>query len=227
MASGPIYLGLPRRAVLVSRLKKKRCPARGAARSTQRSTTGKIMSCCSRMRLTTPAHCKRNGAGSFRVSHSLVLASCFLLPASSFRVPSMATFISNSGAETIAFARKWAESLAPNDVVALVGDLGGGETHFLKGLVQGPASAHEATSPAFPPLHEYRKGRLPVFHFDFFRLKQQSEIDEIGFDEYLDEGGVVVIEWADRFPQALPAGTRWLRIEAVSEVKRAITEEKQ
>jgi tRNA threonylcarbamoyladenosine biosynthesis protein TsaE len=83
------------------------------------------------------------------------------------------------------------------------------------------------TSPTFTLLHEYRKGRLPVFHFDFFRLKQQSEIDEIGFDEYLDEGGVVVIEWADRFPQALPVGTRWLRIEAVSEVQRAITEEKK
>jgi len=139
----------------------------------------------------------------------------------------MATFISNSATETIAFAREWAESLVPNDVVALVGDLGAGKTHFVKGLVQGLASTDEVTSPTFTLLHEYRKGRLPVFHFDFFRLKRQSEIDEIGFDEYLDEGGVVVIEWADRFPQALPAGTRWLRIEAVSEVKRAITEEKQ
>ena len=139
----------------------------------------------------------------------------------------MATFISNSAAETIAFARDWAESLIPNDVVALVGDLGAGKTHFVRGLVQGLASIDEATSPTFTLLHEYRKGRLPVFHFDFFRLKRQSEIAEIGFDEYLDEGGVVVIEWADRFPQGLPTRTRWLRIEAVSEEKRAITEEKQ
>ena len=138
----------------------------------------------------------------------------------------MATFISNSRTETIAFARDWAESLEPNDVIALVGDLGAGKTHFVKGLVQGLASTDEATSPTFTLLHEYRKGRLPVFHFDFFRLKRQAEIDEIGFDEYLDEGGVLVIEWADRFPQALPAGTRWLRIEAVSEDKRVITEEK-
>src|SRR4030095_16491357 len=149
MASGPIYLGLPRQAALVSRLKKKRCPVRGAARSTQRSTTGKIMSCCSRLRLTTPIHCKRNGAGSSRVSHSRVSASCFRPPASSFRVPSMATFIFNSAAETIAFAREWEESLVPNDVVALVGDLGAGKTHFVKGLVQGLASTDEATSPTF------------------------------------------------------------------------------
>ena len=139
----------------------------------------------------------------------------------------MATFISNSAAETIAFARDWAESLIPNDVVALVGDLGAGKTQFVRGLVQGLASADEATSPTFTLLHEYRKGRLPVFHFDFFRLKRQSEIEEIGFDEYLDEGGVVVIEWADRFPQVLPTRTRWLRIEAVSEDKRAITEQEQ
>ena len=117
----------------------------------------------------------------------------------------MATFISNSVAETIAFARNWAKSLVPNDVVALVGDLGAGKTHFVKGLVQGLASADEVTSPTFTLLHEYRKGRLPVFHFDFFRLNQLSEIDEIGFDEYLDDGGVAVVEWADRFPQALPA----------------------
>ena len=64
-----------------------------------------------------------------------------------------------------------------------------------------------------------------MFHFDFFRLKHQPEIDEIGFDEYLNEGGIMVVEWADRFPQVLPEGTRWLRIDAVSEVERAISEE--
>ena len=136
----------------------------------------------------------------------------------------MATFTSNSVAETIAFAREWSQSLLPNDVVALVGDLGAGKTHFVKGLLQGFESAEEATSPTFTLIHEYRSGRLPVFHFDFYRLNRQSEIGEIGFDEYLDEGGIAVIEWADRFPQVLPARTRWLRIEAVSEAERTITE---
>ncbi len=139
----------------------------------------------------------------------------------------MATFTSNSVAETIAFARDWARTLRPNDVVALVGDLGAGKTHFVKGLLQGVESAEEATSPTFTLVHEYRRGRLPVFHFDFYRLKERSEIDEIGFDEFLEEGGVTVIEWADRFPQVLPARTRWLRLETGGESQRIIIEERK
>ena len=137
----------------------------------------------------------------------------------------MATFTSNSVEETIAFARDWAQTLRPNDVVALIGDLGAGKTHFVKGLLQGLESAEEATSPTFTLVHEYRCGRLPVFHFDFYRLKERSEIDEIGFDEYLEEGGITVIEWADRFPQVLPARTRWLRLESDGESQRIINEE--
>ncbi len=139
----------------------------------------------------------------------------------------MATFTSNSVAETIALARDWARTLRPNDIVALVGDLGAGKTHFVKGLLQGVESAEEATSPTFTLVHEYRRGRLPVFHFDFYRLKERSEIDEIGFDEFLEEGGVTVIEWADRFPQALPARTRWLRLETGGESQRIIIEERK
>ena len=139
----------------------------------------------------------------------------------------MATFTSNSVEETIAFARDWAQNLQPNDVVALVGDLGAGKTHFVKGLLQGLGSAEEATSPTFTLVHEYRRGRLPVFHFDFYRLKERAEIDEIGFDEYLEEGGVTVIEWADRFPQVLPARTRWLRLEMGAEMERIVTEERE
>ncbi len=139
----------------------------------------------------------------------------------------MASFTSNSVAETVAFARDWAGALAPNDVVALVGDLGAGKTHFVKGLLQAFESAEEATSPTFTLVHEYRRGRLPVFHFDFYRLEQPSEIDQIGFDDYLEEGGVSVVEWADRFPQVFPARTRWLRINALSEGQRAIVEEEK
>lgn len=139
----------------------------------------------------------------------------------------MATFTSNSVAETIAFARDWAESLLPNDVVALAGDLGAGKTHFVKGLLQAFDSADEATSPTFTLVHEYRSGRLPIFHFDFYRLNRPSEIDEIGFDEYLSAGGVAVIEWADRFPAALPERTRWLRFSSVSESERTIIEDEK
>jgi tRNA threonylcarbamoyladenosine biosynthesis protein TsaE len=137
----------------------------------------------------------------------------------------MASFTSNSVEETIAFARQWSEALVPNDVVALAGDLGAGKTHFVKGLLQGLGSADEATSPTFTLMHEYRGGRLPVFHFDFYRLNQVSEIAEIGFDDYVEEGGIAVVEWADRFPRAFPERTRWLRLEVPSASQRFIIEE--
>ena len=138
----------------------------------------------------------------------------------------MASFTSNSVAETMAFARHWARQLAPNDVVGLVGDLGTGKTHFVKGLLEGLESAEDATSPTFTLVHEYRSGRLPVFHFDFYRLNQPAELAEIGFDDYLEEGGIAVIEWADRFAQMLPKRTRWIRL-AVSDdaSERIITHE--
>ncbi len=139
----------------------------------------------------------------------------------------MATFISTSVAETIAFARTWAQALVPNDVIALVGDLGAGKTHFVKGLLQGLGSAEEATSPTFTLVHEYQGGRLPLFHFDFYRLNQLSEIAEIGFDDYLEENGIAVVEWADRFPQVLPQRTRWVRIDVPSASVRVIAEEEK
>ena len=137
----------------------------------------------------------------------------------------MATFISNSVEETIAFAREWAGRLSPNDVVGLVGDLGAGKTHFVKGLLEGLENEEQATSPTFTLVHEYRGGRLPVFHFDFYRINQATELVELGFDEYLEEGGVAVIEWADRFADALPARTRWVRFEIGDASERIISDD--
>ena len=139
----------------------------------------------------------------------------------------MVTFTSNSVEETIGRACQWAQSLQPNDVVALIGDLGAGKTHFVKGLLCGLESEDEVTSPTFTLIHEYPHGRLPVFHFDFYRLQERAEVDQIGFDEYLEQGGVTVIEWADRFPEVLPARTYWLRLATGGESERTITEEKK
>jgi tRNA threonylcarbamoyladenosine biosynthesis protein TsaE len=111
--------------------------------------------------------------------------------------------------------------------VGLTGDLGAGKTHFVKGLLAGLEGSDEATSPTFTLLHEYRGGRLPLYHFDFYRLQSRSEIEEIGFDDYLREGGVTVIEWADRFPEVLPVRARWLRLETRDENSREISEEER
>jgi tRNA threonylcarbamoyladenosine biosynthesis protein TsaE len=137
----------------------------------------------------------------------------------------VATFISHSVEETIAFARDWAQSLGPDDVVALIGDLGAGKTQFVKGLVAGLGCAVEVTSPTFTLLHEYNGGRLPVFHFDFYRLSQRAEVEDIAFHDYLKDDGVVVIEWADRFADLLPEHTRWVRLEARNGTERRIREQ--
>lgn len=120
-------------------------------------------------------------------------------------------------------ARAWATTLRPNDVVALVGDLGAGKTHFVKGLVAGCGSHAAVTSPTFTILHEYRDGWLPVFHFDFYRLEERSEVERIGFEDCLEDGGVAVIEWADRFPELLPARTLWVALAVGEGTERTIT----
>jgi tRNA threonylcarbamoyladenosine biosynthesis protein TsaE len=137
----------------------------------------------------------------------------------------VATFISHSVEETVAFARGWAQSLRPNDVVALTGDLGAGKTQFVKGLVAGLDCADEVTSPTFTLIHEYNGGRLPVFHFDFYRLSHRAEVENIGFHDYLKDDGVAVIEWADRFADLLPEQTRWVRVEARNGTERRIGEQ--
>ncbi len=102
-----------------------------------------------------------------------------------------------------------ATTVTPGAVIALVGGLGAGKTHWTKGLVAALGSAAEVTSPTFGLVHEYPGGRLPVFHLDFYRLDQPAELIALGWDEYLDAGGVIIAEWGDKFPELMPAGTCW------------------
>ncbi len=121
---------------------------------------------------------------------------------------SVDTIISNSPEETQAVGRAFSEKLRKGAVVALSGDLGAGKTHFTKGIVEGfGGNPAEVTSPTFTLVHEYREGRVPVFHFDFYRLEEASELRNIGWEDYLLEEGVLVVEWAERFPEALPKDT--------------------
>ncbi len=114
--------------------------------------------------------------------------------------------------ETMAFARQLAAEMKAGNVLALVGNLGAGKTHFVKGLAQGLGSDSSVSSPTFTLVHEYSDGVCPLYHFDFYRMDRAEEIENIGWDEYLDEAGIVVVEWADRFPELMPLHTQWWQI---------------
>jgi tRNA threonylcarbamoyladenosine biosynthesis protein TsaE len=135
----------------------------------------------------------------------------------------VASFISNSPAETEEFGRQCAGDAVAGSVFALTGELGTGKTQFVKGFVAGLGSDAAVTSPTFTLVHEYSGGRLPAYHFDFFRLEDRPSAARLGLDEYLFGDGVSVIEWADKFPELLPKHTTWIAFEAKSEDARAIT----
>jgi tRNA threonylcarbamoyladenosine biosynthesis protein TsaE len=135
----------------------------------------------------------------------------------------VATFTSNSPAETEAIGRQLAQEIGIGSVLALKGDLGSGKTVFVKGLVAGLGSRADVTSPTFTIVHEYRQGRMPVYHFDFFRFENREPVARLGLDDYFFGDGVSVIEWADRFPELIPQQARWISFEIKSENQRAIT----
>ena len=124
--------------------------------------------------------------------------------------------------ETMAFAQQLAMDLQPGTVLGLVGDLGAGKTHFVKGLARGLGSDATISSPTFTLVHEYESGSCPLYHFDFYRVDQLEEIVAIGWEEYLDETGIIVVEWADRFPELMPQETQWWQIEILDENTRRI-----
>ena len=120
-----------------------------------------------------------------------------------------------AGARTAAAAKT-------GDVFGLTGNLGAGKTQFVKGFVRAIGSGAEVTSPTFTLIHEYEGGRCPVYHFDFYRLDSPDAVLQLGFDEYIDGDGICIIEWADRFPQLLPASARLIAISAKGETARLI-----
>ncbi len=111
--------------------------------------------------------------------------------------------ISNSAEETEQFGYKLAPQLKPGDVLAFFGDLGSGKSTLIKGICKGLGVEADITSPTFTLIHEY-SARLPVFHFDFYRIANSHEVWELGSDEYFYGEGVCLIEWADRISDFLP-----------------------
>jgi tRNA threonylcarbamoyladenosine biosynthesis protein TsaE len=135
----------------------------------------------------------------------------------------VATFISNSAEETESFGRQFAGNVKPGDVLALAGDLGSGKTQFVKGLCAALSCDAAVTSPTFTLIHEYSGGRLPIYHFDFFRIEDRQAAERLALDDYFFGDGVSVVEWADRFRELIPENARWISFETKSETQRAIT----
>lgn len=116
-------------------------------------------------------------------------------------------YYTDSEEETLELARKLAADAREGDVFALNGDLGAGKTVFARGFAQGLGIDAPVTSPTFTILQVYEEGRLPLYHFDIYRISDIMELYDVGFDEYLVGQGVCVIEWADMAKTLLPENT--------------------
>jgi len=133
------------------------------------------------------------------------------------------TVISRSPEATFVIGKVIGGNLIEGDVVALVGELGAGKTCIAQGIARGLGIAHEyqITSPSFTLINEY-EGKMTMYHLDLYRLQRSSELDDIGYEEYLFGKGVSVIEWADKAVNILPDSTLIISINYVTENERAI-----
>ena len=133
------------------------------------------------------------------------------------------TLFINSEAETRALGLTLAEAAEPGDIVALIGDLGTGKTALTKYIAEGLGVKEEVISPTFTIVREYRSGRLPLYHFDVYRLSDGMEILDTGAEDYLEDSGLSVIEWADIVADVLPPDALVVMIEYAEEGKRKVT----
>ncbi len=116
-------------------------------------------------------------------------------------------YITHSPDETRALGRTLAQALQGGAVVAFTGDLGAGKTAFVSGMAEGLGIEERVTSPTFTIVNEYEGGRLPLFHFDMYRLGSADELFHIGWEEYLARNGVCAVEWSENVDEALDGDT--------------------
>ena len=132
--------------------------------------------------------------------------------------------LSHSPEDTEDIGARLAEQLEPGAVVAFTGDLGAGKTAFTRGLARGLGIPDRITSPTFTIVNEYEGGRLPLFHFDMYRLGSADELFDIGWEDYLRRGGVCAVEWSENIADAL--GEEAVRVgirRGASDQERVIT----
>ena len=131
-------------------------------------------------------------------------------------------YITNSPEETEALGERLAQTLTPGTVLAYRGDLGAGKTAFTRGLARGLGYKEPVTSPTYTIVNEYMGGRLPLFHFDMYRLSSEEALWDIGWEDYLERGGVCAVEWSENVAAAL-TGAMLVSIEKTGESTRKIT----
>ncbi|MEG2989362.1 MAG: tRNA (adenosine(37)-N6)-threonylcarbamoyltransferase complex ATPase subunit type 1 TsaE [Oscillospiraceae bacterium] len=120
-------------------------------------------------------------------------------------------YTTNSPEETENLAARLAQKLTPGTVLAFTGDLGAGKTAFVRGIATGLGICERVTSPTFTIVNEYEGGRLPLFHFDMYRLGGPDELYDIGWEDYLARNGICCVEWSENVAEAL--GDDCLRID--------------
>jgi tRNA threonylcarbamoyladenosine biosynthesis protein TsaE len=134
--------------------------------------------------------------------------------------------ITKSKDETIALAKEFAKNIKIGDVIILLGDLGAGKTHFVKGLAQGLGSENLVTSPTFTIMNIYEGGKMPIYHFDMYRLSSMEEAQELGFEEYFDTeslDGVSVVEWPSQVEGLIKKPYYKITIDKIEENTRKIS----
>ncbi len=112
-------------------------------------------------------------------------------------------YLTHSPEETEQLGQQFAAELRPGDVVAFYGDLGAGKTAFTRGIARGLGICDAVTSPTYTIVNEYLSGRMPLFHFDMYRLGSADELFDIGWEEYLERGGICAVEWSENVEEAL------------------------
>ena len=131
-------------------------------------------------------------------------------------------YVTNSPEETEELGRRLGEAAEPGMVIAFTGDLGAGKTAFTRGLARGLGIRDRVTSPTFTIVNEYEGGRLPLFHFDLYRMDSPEELFDIGWEDYLARGGVCAVEWSENVADALERDTVRVDIRRGGEESRRV-----
>ena len=131
-------------------------------------------------------------------------------------------FYTNAPVETEKIGEALAKILTPGAVIAYTGDLGAGKTAFTRGLARGLGCKELVTSPTYTIVNEYLSGKMPLFHFDMYRLHSEDDLWDIGWEDYLERGGVCAVEWSENVTGAMENAI-WVRIEKTGDESRRIT----